>query len=554
MVIEFETEDKDLAARFPNALAQAYLELESRASLQSTGDAATYLAGEIEQLQRDVRNAEKAVADFRASSGLLQSQNNEFLATQQLAEITTELSRVRSERASAEARAAAIQSALNAGTSIDSLPDVIDSAIIGRLREQEINLRAEIAERSVTLLDNHPQLRALRSQLAGLTEQIRLEARKVLQALRSEVDIARNREASLAASLNELKAASVVANEQEVELNALERQAASQRALLESYLIRFREAQSRQETDYAPANARIVSSATTPDEPSFPKMIPSLAAAFVATFLLMCIVTLLRELFSGNALVASGGQAAPIGAMQGSAPEASHAPSKSKSARRAPANGFVDQASMLDATMRPAAAMKAHPVEHVVTALIESGTSTLVIATPEGEVAAQASVAVAREAVANGVNTILLDLSGTGAPSGFMVDPYAPGITDLLTANAAFADVIHLDDGSDAHCIPTGQGDPVRAARATARLTMIVDALADTYQLVVIDTGTQPVDMLLPLVDEHTEILVGVVSPGAPLVHHFMQELADAGFGDVNMVDATVRRGRGSRGSRLAAL
>ncbi|MDZ7823727.1 MAG: Wzz/FepE/Etk N-terminal domain-containing protein [Ahrensia sp.] len=67
VVIEFESKDAELAAAVPNALARAYVSLESRAQLDSTGQAADYLANEITQLQNELRDAEAKVADFRAA-------------------------------------------------------------------------------------------------------------------------------------------------------------------------------------------------------------------------------------------------------------------------------------------------------------------------------------------------------------------------------------------------------------------------------------------------------------------------------------------------------
>jgi hypothetical protein len=78
--------------------------------------------------------------------------------------------------------------------------------------------------------------------LRDLSRQIRDEARKVLTGIRSEAEIAREREEELMGRLAELKVAAASANEREVKLRALEREAEAQRALLESYLVRYREA------------------------------------------------------------------------------------------------------------------------------------------------------------------------------------------------------------------------------------------------------------------------------------------------------------------------
>lgn len=302
IVIEFSSEDPELAAQVANRLAEAYVAVQQAAKLESNADATQWLGPEIADLRERVKEAEARVAEFRSRSDLLIGQNNSVLATQQLSELSSELSRVRANRAAAEAKAQAVRSALEGGASVEALPDVLASGLIQRLREREVQLRADIADLSTTLLSNHPRIRALNSQLADLDAQIRSEARKVLDGLETEAQTARFRERQLIQDLNRLKAESARADTEQVELRALEREAAAQRELLESYLTRFREASSRSDRNYLPADARIFSRAIAPSEPYFPKVLPITAAAFFVSLLVMAIATLLAELFSGRAM------------------------------------------------------------------------------------------------------------------------------------------------------------------------------------------------------------------------------------------------------------
>jgi len=307
IVIEMSSEDPKLAAEIPNALADAYIAGQGAAKLQSNSEATDWLEPEIANLSRRVKEAEGRVASFRAQSDLLIGQNNSVLATQQLSELSSELSRVRANRGAAEANASSVRAMLESGASLDALPEVLSSPLIQRLRERQVQLKADIADLSTTLLENHPRLRALRSQLADLDRQIRTEAQNVLKALSSEASAAQMREKQLLADLNTLKAESARAGEEEVELRALEREANAQRSLLESYLARYREASSRRDGNYLPADARIFSRATVPSEPYYPKPLPIAGAAFVGSLLVMAIVTLLQELFSGRAMRPAAG-------------------------------------------------------------------------------------------------------------------------------------------------------------------------------------------------------------------------------------------------------
>lgn len=302
IVIQFSSEDPKLAAEIPNALADAYLAVQSDAKRLSNSDATAWLEPEIASLTTRVKEAEGRVAAFRAQSDLLVGQNNSVLATQQLAELSSELSRVRASRGAAEATAENVRALIRNGGAIETMPEVLSSALIQRLRERQVQLKAEIADLSTTLLDNHPRIKGLRSQLSDLDAQIRSEAQNVLKGLVAEATTAQLREQQLVADLNKLKAESARAGEEEVELRALEREANAQRELLESYLTRYREASSRRDGNYLPADARIFSRAVPPAEAYFPKVLPIAGAAFVGSLLMMMVLVLLQELFSGRAM------------------------------------------------------------------------------------------------------------------------------------------------------------------------------------------------------------------------------------------------------------
>ncbi|RVC61988.1 chain-length determining protein, partial [Mesorhizobium sp. M4B.F.Ca.ET.088.02.2.1] len=208
IVIEFSSEDPRLAADIPNAIADTYISVQGNAKLESNAAATDWLAPEIADLSKRVKDAEAKVADFRAQSDLLMGGNNAVLATQQLSELSTELSRVRANRAAAEATADSVRKALQSGGSLDAVPEVLNSDLIQRLRERQVELRANIADLSTTLLDNHPRIRALKSQLADLDGQIRNEAQKIMKGLATQAQTAQAREKQLLGDVNTLKAAS----------------------------------------------------------------------------------------------------------------------------------------------------------------------------------------------------------------------------------------------------------------------------------------------------------------------------------------------------------
>ncbi|WP_353641866.1 exopolysaccharide transport family protein [Mesorhizobium sp. WSM2239] len=539
IVIEFSSEDPKLAAAVPNAIADAYLAVSRDAKLQSNSAATDWLEPEIADLSRRVKEAEARVAAFRSQSDLLVGQNNSVLATQQLSELSTELSRVRANRAAAEATAQAVRAALDSGGSLDAFPEVLSSSLIQRLRERQVQLQADIADLSTTLLDNHPRIRALRSQLADLDRQIRQEAENVLKGLSAEAKTAQAREQQLIADLNTLKAESSRAGEEEVELRALEREAAAQRQLLESYLTRYREASSRRDGNYLPADARVFSRAIVPSEPYFPKILPIVIATFVATLMIMAILTLLQELFSGRAMrPASGARFAPVEQVVMPAP-AGPAEIVAEHIEPQPVAGNFEPEPESEPELEPQPIMPGLGEIDIAGAaekLIAGGATRALFISPEGDEAAATAVLVAREVADAGLRVLLLDLTASGAASRPMLDSGRfPGITNLLASEAQFTDVIHADRYSDCHVIPVGTADPVHAMRAADRLPIILESLTTAYDVVIVECGPADAAGIGRLVAEGTEILVSVLSP-ADEVLAARDDLEASGYGSPILV------------------
>ncbi|TGV55222.1 chain-length determining protein [bacterium M00.F.Ca.ET.141.01.1.1] len=586
IAIEFSSEDPKLAAAIPDAIAAAYIAGQGAAKSESNTAAADFLAPEIADLSKQVRDAEAKVAAYRAQSDLLMGGNNSTLATQQLAELSTELSRVRANRAAAEGTAESVRKALQNGGSLDSLPEVLSSDLIQRLRERQVELRANIADLSTTLLDNHPRIRAAKSQLADLDAQIRSEAQKVMKGLAMQADAAKSRENQLVADVNTLKAASAQAGEQQVSLDALQRDAAAKRQQLELYLTNYREAASRQDRNYVPVDARIASPASVPSEPYFPKVGPIVGAAAAASLLLAAVFTLLRELFSGRAMrPASGARLEPIDevamspaayqepsnrlepaiadefanrASEASRPETvAQTPAQPQPAAEVEPVAKAEPAAEPESLAKPEPVAKPEPmaepepvvevrrprsvlgeidVEKAAEKLIASGAARAIFVSPEGDEAAASAILVAREVSDAGLRVLLLDLTASGAASRPMLDSgLFPGITNLLASQAQFSDVIHADLYSDCHVIPVGTADPVRAMRAADRLPIIMQSLTTAYDLVVVECGPADAQGISRLGGEATEVFLSMLEADDEVTQAAVK-LIESGYPDLTLV------------------
>src|ERR1700737_1940605 len=285
VVIEFQSRDPELAARVGNSIAEGYLVLQQGARQEQAKSAGQWLAGEIDSLRKKVAEAEPRVEDFSSKSSLFVGTNNTTLSNQQMGELNTQLNNARALKSDAESKARLIREMLQSGKPIEA-SEVLNSELIRRLSEQRVTLRGQLAEQSSTLLDNHPRIKELKAQLANLDGQIRDEASKISRSLDNDARIAGSRVEGLSSSLEQLKKQATSSNGQDVQLRALEREAKAQRDLLESYLAKYREATTRENIDAAPADGRIISSASVSNTPAYPKKLPVVLIATLATLML----------------------------------------------------------------------------------------------------------------------------------------------------------------------------------------------------------------------------------------------------------------------------
>lgn len=300
--VRYRARDPELAARIANAIAEAHVRRRGQLTLADTAEASDWLLQEIERLRVRVREAEDAVAEYRVENDLFTGANNVSIRDQQLSAIAAQISAAQERKNAALSRANLIRGLLQAGQPIDGVEDVRASVGIQQLSQSLANLQGELAQRSSTLLPNHPTIKALRAQIAEIEEQIAREGRRVANALEAEARIEADLEQSLNDELARGKLNVSTATRDTVELQGLEREAKAQRDLLESYLLKYSDAISRTDTSSALPDVRVVTFAAPAVEPASPKSSLILAAVGFVAIALQVGGVLFGELMSGRAL------------------------------------------------------------------------------------------------------------------------------------------------------------------------------------------------------------------------------------------------------------
>lgn len=505
ITIEFQSVDPDLAARVANSIAEGFLELQQGARQDQARSAVQWLSGEIDNLRKKVADAEARVEEFRSKTNLFVGLNNTTLSAQQLGELNTQLNTARAQKAEADSKARLIRDMLQSGRPIEA-SDVLNSELVRRLNEQRVTLSAQLAEQSSTLLGGHPRIKELKAQISDIDRQIRDEASRYARALENDARIAGGRLDTLSASLDQLKKQAGATNSQDIELRALEREAKAQRDLLESYLAKYREATTRENIDATPSESRIISRAVVSNTPAYPKKLPIVLIATLATFLLCSGLVVTGELLRIAAPAATA-------------------------ARQ------VEPRMAADVSPRTPTAAPFFDLAVVAASLRDDGTKRIaVIGTGARSGSAASALALARQ-LARDSRVVLADLAGPSpVVSAAAADPDAPGLAELVAGEASFGDIIIHDRLSDVHIVGSGRRMADDAALRSPRVGMALDALGRVYDHVVMEAGTlAALPHILVGMKAHAVLVSGPGEAAGDIAQARMQ-LMEAGFTGVTTV------------------
>ena len=490
IVIEFQSRDPELSARVANAIAERYLVLQQGARQEQAKSAGQWLSGEIDNLRKKVAEAESRVEDFRSRSSLFIGTNNTTLSNQQMGELNTQLNNARALKSDAESKARLIREMLQSGKPIEA-SEVLNSELTRRLSEQRVTLRAQLAEQSSTLLDGHPRIKELKAQLADLDRQLREEASKISRSLDNDSRIAGGRVDGLGASLEQLKKQATSSNGQDVQLRALEREAKAQRDLLESYLAKYREATTRENIDAAPADGRIISSASVSNTPAYPKKLPIVLIATLATLMLSTGTIATGELLRVTAPRTTAAFASPPAPV-----EPAPAPVPVAAAAAADPTPLPKDPAPVPREADPDIATGLTEIEQLADDVNTAGDAArkvTILGTAANESITLTALSLARLLAPNsrvvvvGLSASTSDISAISAAS---VDPDAPGLAELMLGETSFSQVITRDRSSRVHLVSAGRPGSDRGLLQSPRLALAIDALLRVYDHVLLDAGT----------------------------------------------------------------
>ncbi|MGE3918001.1 MAG: GumC family protein [Hyphomicrobiaceae bacterium] len=269
--------DREQAAQVANAIASEYIGARFDGRAEASKRAAHSIDVRLDELRRQLRDSDAAVERYKEQNGLASS-SGRLLTESRLGELSTQLQAARAETVRARTRIDELRAARagRSGTSLEGM----QSPTLERLRSSQALARQREASLSATLLPSHPLVRQARQEAQSVDRSVEQELSRILETASTALDRARATEQALERQLAEMTKVSVRDGAALVELRELERIAEANRSVYQTFLLRTRELVEQQRID--PNLAMILASAEPGRAPNGPGMMPFAIAAMMA--------------------------------------------------------------------------------------------------------------------------------------------------------------------------------------------------------------------------------------------------------------------------------
>lgn len=511
LVLSFQASTAARAADIVNAVANNYLSLQIEEKRQLSRRAAGWLRERLDELKRQSAETQGAVNAFRASHSMLET--GQQLVERRFSDLNRELSTERSRLSELSAKLGRVESVIREYDGAEIKPTVselMSNALVGRLREQLYDLSNRKASWLKKYNSDHLAIRQVEERMKEIHTALLDEHQRLAASYRSDIEIAKSKEALIQATLQEVTADMEAAHKARIKLRELESGAQTTQTLYEGLLKRHSEA--TEQESFPIARARILNEATEPLGKNYKKsmktamllLLAGIGAGFGAavfrelndrTFrtlkeveqvLGVPLLTVMSTWSRRDTMLVRRTRRAPAMAEQGQG-GIKRGSGVVWGSADAPQSQFAESLRMLEHNIEQRFGAAGSRVIGVTSSQPREGAST---------VAAAFAVALASS---GRHRTLLIDCDLRNPSLSRLLTPDATlGLASVLKGQAEFADVVRQDTSTGLSFlpVPTSHGHRVAELLTSDALDRLIAVARSHYDYVIVDLPS-----LVPMVD-----------------------------------------------------
>lgn len=294
--IRFTSPDPAFSAKIVNAWAENFIQTNLERRIQATSYGRNLLQRQLAQLKERLDTSQRQLVDYASAERIInlpaqtggdgRTTSERSIVADDLAALNAALSQATTDRIQAEAR---YEQAGRSGASTEALRN----QAINNLRQKRAELAAEYQRLMTQFEPEYPTAKAIQSQIDQLDRSIGREEGRVSGSLQADYREATERERTLQAKVEQLKASYLDLRRRSIQYNIYQQEVDTNRALYDGLLQRFKEIGVA--GGVGVNNISIVDPADVPQRPSSPRLLLNLAISLLAGLVLGSAIALALE-------------------------------------------------------------------------------------------------------------------------------------------------------------------------------------------------------------------------------------------------------------------
>ena len=287
--IAFQAQDPQLAAQLADAFAQAYIHTNLELRIEPAKQTTLWYNEQLTSLRAELIDKQNALSSYQEEHNIITSTDRLDLESSKLAELSSMLIAVQSERLNSQSRSDQITNTKRGQLETRAL----DNPQVQKLATDLAQAQARLNELATQVGENHPQYRQAAGEVDVLKRQMNRMLELISGSLQSSVELSQAREEQLKAELAAQKDLVLQLSRHRNELTLLKQEVDNAQAAYDAALART--AQTRLESQIAATDVAILNYALVPSRPTSPKPALTLVLATLLGLMTGIAIALVRE-------------------------------------------------------------------------------------------------------------------------------------------------------------------------------------------------------------------------------------------------------------------
>lgn len=292
--VTFSSSDPGLSAQVADAFAKGYIATMLELRVEPTRQAAVWYDEQLKSLKANLEDAQAKLTAYLQKNGIVSADERLDVDSARLSALSDQVVKAQEQTVQWNTKAREASRFVEGGGSTDQLPDVLDNALIQKLKGDLLLGEAKLQQLATQYGVNHPIYQRQRSENRSLRAKIDEEAQKVLAGIRHSALQAKQRETDLVSAAAAQRARLLALKDNRNDFTVLKRNVDSAEKAYDTAMQRH--VISQVESRANQTNVTLLTPAVAPIRPSQPRVLLNIALSFVVGTMLGIASVLLLEM------------------------------------------------------------------------------------------------------------------------------------------------------------------------------------------------------------------------------------------------------------------